>query len=73
MNLHNSPVAVRNITLKLEYIGDDGKYREFSRTIGQRLEPGEQAATGTGIRDIPDTDALDRRVRVTVVAAEVRQ
>ena len=70
---NNSPVAVRNITLKLEYIDDSGKYREFSRAIGQRLEPGEEAATGTGIRDIPDANELGRRVRVTVVAAEVQE
>lgn len=68
---NNSPVVVRNIKLKVEYIDANEKYREYSYIIKQRLRPGEQAATGTGIRDIADANELGRRVRVTVVGAGV--
>jgi predicted Zn-dependent protease len=68
---NNSPVTVKNITLKVEYIDANGKLREFTRTIDQPLEPGEQSATRTGIRDITDTNELDRRVRVTVTGAKI--
>jgi len=70
---NNSPVTVKNITLKVEHIDTSGKYREFSRSIDQRLGPGEQSAVGTGIRDIPDMNELDRRVRVTVVGAKTQE
>ena len=68
---NNSPVTVKNITLKVEYIDANGKLREFTRTIDQHLEPGGQSATRTGIRDITDTNELDRRVRVTVIGAKI--
>ena len=68
---NNSPVTVKNITLKLEYIDANGKYREYSRSIDQRLKPGEQSTTRTGIRDIQDNNDLGRRVRVTVASARV--
>jgi hypothetical protein len=68
---NNSPVKVKNITLKVEYIDADGKRREYSKRIDQRLAPGEQASTGTRIRDITDANELARRVRVTVTGAEV--
>jgi len=68
---NNSPVTVRNITLKVEYVDANGKFREFSRSLNQRLAPGEQSAVGTEIRDITDTNDLARRVRVTVVGARV--
>lgn len=68
---NNSPVTVKKITLKVEYIDANGKYREFTRKIDQRLQPGEQAATRTGIQDIANTDELGRRVRVTVAAATI--
>jgi len=70
---NNSPVTVRNITLKVEYIDDNGKLREFSRKIDQRLKPGEQGSVGTGIRDIADNNELIRRVRVTVMAAKIQE
>ena len=68
---NNSPVTVKNITLKVEYVDTNGKLREFTRRIDQQLQPGEQSAVGTGIRDIPDSNELDRRVRVTVVGAKI--
>ncbi len=70
---NNSPVKVKNIALRVEYIDADGKRREYSKRIDQRLAPGEQAATGTRIRDIADTNDLARRVRVTVTGAEVTE
>ncbi|MGB5486872.1 MAG: M48 family metalloprotease [Lysobacterales bacterium] len=69
---NNSPVTVKNITLKVEYIDANGKYREFSRRIDQRLSPGEQGATGTGIRDIPDNNELGKRVRLSVAGAIIQ-
>jgi hypothetical protein len=65
-------VTVKNITLKVEYIDANGKYREFSRRIDQRLSPGEQGATGTGIRDIPDNNELGKRVRLSVAGAIIQ-
>ena len=70
---NNSPVKVKNIALRVEYIDANGKRREYSRGIDQRLSPGEQATTATRIRDIADTDELARRVRVTVTGAEVAE
>ena len=68
---NNSPVKVKNVALRVEYIDADGKRREYSKRIDQRLAPGEQAATGTRIREIADASELARRVRVTVTGAEV--
>jgi len=68
---NNSPVKVKNITLRVEYIDGNGKIREFSQDVGQRLDPGEQTAMNTRIRDIADVNELARRVRVTVVGAKV--
>jgi len=68
---NNSPVVVRDIRLKVEYIDANEKYREYAYTIKQHLAPGEQATTGTRINDIADTNELGRRVRVTVVGARV--
>jgi predicted Zn-dependent protease len=68
---NNSPVTVKNITLRVEYIDDNGKKREFSQDVGERLSPGEQTAMNTRIRDIQDVNELAKRVRVTVVGAKV--
>ena len=70
---NNSPVKVKNIALRVEYIDANGKRREYSKRIDQRLAPGEQATTGTRIRDITDTNELARRVRVSVTGAEVAE
>jgi predicted Zn-dependent protease len=71
--LNNSPVKVKSIRLKVEHIDQSGTYREFQQEIGQRLDPGEQAAETTRIRDIPDTNELGRRVRLTVVGAQLAE
>lgn len=68
---NNAPVRVNNITLKVEYIDINGKLRQFSQTVFKALNAGEQAAVSTNIRDIRDTDELARRVRVTVLSANV--
>jgi len=70
---NNSSVAVKNVTLKVEYIDSDGKVREFSRKFKEQLDPGEQSSVGTGIRDISDANELARRVRVTVVGATIQE
>ena len=67
---NNSPVTVRAIVLKVEYIDDNGQLRAFSRNIDKTLQPGEQTAVNTGLSGIPDTNQLARRVRVTVMSAE---
>jgi len=69
---NNSPVTVRNVTLMVEYIDSNGKYREFSRRIDQAMDPGEQGQVSTGISDIPDPNELGRRVRLTVTGAMVQ-
>lgn len=68
---NNSPVTVRNIKLKVEYIDASGKYREYQLSIDQKLVTGEQTAVATNIDNITDANELARRVRVTVVAAKV--
>ena len=68
---NSSPVPVKNIVLRVEYIDANAKYRDFSVSLSQRLAPGEQAATRTKIRDIVDANDLARRVRLTVTGAKV--
>jgi predicted Zn-dependent protease len=68
---NNSPVTVKNITLKVEYIDANGKYRDYQQSIDQKLATGEQTAVATNIDNIADTNELARRVRVSVVAAKV--
>ena len=70
---NNSPVTIKNITLKVEYIDGNGKFREFSRKVDRRLSPGEQDAVRIGIRDIADDNELAKRVRVTVVGAKTTE
>ena len=70
---NNSPVAVKAIRLKVEYIDDKGQLREFSQSFRGALGPGERTAATTRIRDISDTNELARRVRITVVGAKVAE
>ncbi len=66
-----SPVTVKNITLRVEYIDANGKIRDYRQSIDQQLASGEQTVVATKIGDISDTNELARRVRVTVVGAKV--
>lgn len=68
---NNAPVTVSDITLKVEYINAKGKLSQFSLGIPGVLNPGEQTAAATEIRDIADDNELARRVRVSVVGAKV--
>lgn len=68
---NNSPVAVRAITVKVEYVDANGKVREFTQNIRKTLNPGEQDSKATNIRDISDTNELGKRVRVTVISAKI--
>jgi predicted Zn-dependent protease len=70
---NNSPVTVIGIKLKVEYINGKGKLREFSQNVRGALGSGEQTTVSTKIRDIADANELARRVRVTVVSAEVSE
>ena len=66
---NNAPVAVKGVVLKVEFVDQGGKLREFQQTIGQRLGAGAETAEATTIRGIADANDLARRVRLTVVAA----
>ena len=67
---NNSPVAVGGIRVKVEYIDTNGKLREFGMTFRQTFETAESAVLPTKIRDIADSNELQRRVRVTVIGAK---
>ena len=71
--LNNSPVSVQAIRLKVEYIDTSGQIRQVSRGIRKTLAPGEQAAVATGISGIANANDLARRVRVTVIRAQVAE
>ncbi len=66
-----SPVTVKNITLRVEYIDANGKLRDYQQSVDQQLASGEQTVVATRIDDISNTNELARRVRVTVVGAKV--
>ena len=68
---NNSPVTVSGIRVKVEYINANGQLRESSIRFRKTLGPGDWTALPTSIRDIADSRELSRRVRVTVVGAEV--
>ncbi|MGD9264983.1 MAG: M48 family metalloprotease [Lysobacterales bacterium] len=71
--LNNSPVSVKAIRLKVEYIDASGQIRQLSRGIRDTLAPGEQAAVATGISGFANANDLARRVRVTVISAEIAE
>ncbi len=66
-----APVAVRNIKLKVEHIDAGGKLHKTSQTVRKALKAGQQTAVATKIRGIADNNDLTRRVRVTVISADV--
>jgi len=68
---NNSPVTVGDIRVKVEYIDSNGKLCEFTMTFRQTFKSGKWAALPTKIRDIADSNELQRRVRVTVIDARV--
>lgn len=70
---NDSPVAVKNIRLKVEYIDASREFHEFFLNVRKTLNEGEQASVPTKIRDIADTNDLTRRVRLTVVSAKVAE
>jgi predicted Zn-dependent protease len=70
---NNAPVTVYRIALKVEYIDASGQLREYSYNVRETLNAGQQAAVSTKIRDITDADELARRVRVTVVSANIAE
>ena len=70
---NSSPVAVKAVRLKIEYIDANNKLRQFSINVRGMLAAGEQTAVPTKIRDISDVNELARRVRVTVVGARIAE
>jgi len=70
---NDSPVPVRGIRVKVEYINSNRQLREFSLRVRGTLQEGQQASVPTEIRDIVDNNDLGRRVRVTVTAARVAE
>ena len=71
--LNNSPINVRAIRLKVEYIDSNGQIRQLSKGIRKTLAPGEQAAVATGLSGFANANDLARRVRVTVISAEIAE
>jgi len=57
--------------LNVEYIDAGGQLRQYALNISKTLAPGEWSAVPTKISDIPDSNQLARRVRVTVVSARI--
>ena len=70
---NNSQVTVSGIRVKVEYIDSAGQLREFVQGFQDRLAQGEQAAAATQIRGFTNANELSRRVRVTVVKAQVAE
>jgi predicted Zn-dependent protease len=70
---NNAPVKVKDIVLKVEYIDQKGKLRESALRISRSLASGEQASETTQIKDIYDVNELARRVRLTVVGANLAE
>jgi hypothetical protein len=70
---NDAPVNVRDVRLKVEYIDASGQVRQLSRNIDRTLAPGDQAVVRTGISGISNTTELARRVRVTVLSAQVAE
>jgi predicted Zn-dependent protease len=69
--LNDSPVTVKSIRLNVEYIDANGEYRQFPRTINGPLPTGQHTAVATRITGIRNNEELARRVRVTVIGAQV--
>ena len=68
---NNSQVTVNGIRVKLEYIDSNGQLREFIQSFNKRLAEGEQDAVATRIRGFSDAYELSRRVRVSVIRAQI--
>jgi len=68
---NNSPLTVNNVRMKVEYIDASGQLRQLSMQVQKALKPTEWTAKPSSIRDIPNANELARRVRVSVVGANI--
>jgi len=71
--LNDSPVSVKAIQLKVEYIDSGGQLREFSQSVGKTLQSGQQTAVSTRVSGIANSNELAQRVRVTVIGAQIAE
>jgi len=63
---NDAPVAIRGVQIQVSYADNDGSPRQLTRSVGNRIEPGQIAKADTGLGPYAGTNCP-----VTVIAAQI--